>query len=194
MTGHDKLVQYLNEAHATETTLIQTLTAHIGVTPAGPYRDLLERHLRETREQARTIEDRLREIGAGRSPVAVGIGLLEAVAGQALALGKAPLDLLRGSGGEEKLLKNAKDEAATEALEIATYDALEALAGAVGDEVTAALARRHREQEEAMLAGLRALIPALTAAVVASDVEGEGVYDASSTGAADAARKVANRS
>ena len=44
---------------------------------------------------------------------------------QALALSKAPLDLVRGTGGEEKVLKNAKDACATEALEIATYTAIE---------------------------------------------------------------------
>jgi hypothetical protein len=38
-----------------------------------------------------------------------GAGLVESVVGPALALGKTPLDLLRGSGGEEKVLKNAKD-------------------------------------------------------------------------------------
>ena len=47
--------------------------------------------------------------------------------------------------------------------EIATYDAIEALAEAIGDTDTAALARAHRRDEERMLADLRALIPALTA-------------------------------
>ena len=56
---------------------------------------------------------------------------------------------------------------ATEALEIATYDALEALAEAVGDSETAKLARRHRADEERMLADLRALIPSLAARATA---------------------------
>jgi len=47
-------------------------------------------------------------------------------------LAKTPLDLIRGTGGEEKVLKNAKDACATEALEIATYTALEHVARAVG--------------------------------------------------------------
>ena len=50
---------------------------------------------------------------------------MESVLGQALALWKTPLDLVRGASGEEKILKNAKDTCATEALEIATYTALE---------------------------------------------------------------------
>ena len=87
--------------------------------------------------------------------------------GQAIVLTKGPLDLLRGGGsGEEKLLKNARDEVASEALEIAIYDAVEALATALGDEPTAKLAARHRGQEERMLAELRAHIPHLAHALV----------------------------
>ena len=62
------------------------------------------------------------------------LGVAETVVGQALALGKTPIDMLRGTGGEEKVLKNAKDACATEALEIATYTALERLARVVGDD------------------------------------------------------------
>src|SRR3954469_24287440 len=164
MTAQDKLLQYLSEAHALEGALVQTLTVHIAVTPDGPYRDVLERHLRETRDQAQALEQRLGELGVTRNPFALGMGILEAVIGQAVAFGKAPLDLVRGSGGEEKLLKNAKDEIASEALEIATYDGLEALAEVLGDTETADLARRHREQEERTLAALRELIPTLTEA------------------------------
>ena len=88
------------------------------------------------------------------------------VVGQALVLTKGPFDLLRGGpSGEEKLLKNARDEVVTEALEIATYDALEALALAVGDDATARLAARHRGQEERMLEQLRGHIPHLANAV-----------------------------
>ena len=49
------------------------------------------------------------------------------------------------------MLKNAKDAAATEALEIATYTALERLAGRVGDDETAKLAASIRRDEEKML-------------------------------------------
>src|SRR4051794_29489138 len=191
MTAQDKLLQYLSEAHALEGALVQTLTVHIAVTPDGAYRDLLERHLRETRDHAQAIEQRLGELGVTRNPFALGLGILETVIGQAVAFGKAPLDLVRGSGGEEKLLKNAKDEMASEALEIATYDGIEALAEVLGDTKTADLARRHRAQEERMLQRLRELIPSLTEAVVASDVLGIDTYDVSTTGAADAARAVA---
>jgi ferritin-like metal-binding protein YciE len=187
------VIQYLNEAHATEEALVTTLRAHIAMTPKGSYRDLLERHLGETQQQARTIERRLEELGEGRSLVAAGVGLAQTVVGQVLALSKGPVDVLRGKSGEEKLLKNAKDECATEALEIATYDALHTLAEAVGDEKTARLAERHRRQEERMLEDLRRHIPALTHATVLAQAGGQPTYDVSSTGAADTARQAGRK-
>jgi ferritin-like metal-binding protein YciE len=182
------VIQYLSEAHATEEALVTTLRAHSAMTPAGAYRDLLERHLGETRQQARSIERRLDELGEGRGLLASGLGLAQTVVGQVLALSKGPVDVLRGKSGEEKLLKNAKDECATEALEIATYDALQTLAEAVGDDKTARLAERHRAQEERMLEELRRHIPPLTHATVLAQVGEQPTYDPTTTGAADAVR------
>jgi ferritin-like metal-binding protein YciE len=193
MTSEQKIVQYLNEAHAVEAALVQTLTAHIAMTPEGPYRDLLERHLDETRAQAERILGRLSELGEGRNPIQLVYGIAQTALGQVVAAGKFPIDLLRGSGGEEKLLKNARDEAASEALEIATYDSLEALAVAGGDEKTAVLAREHRTQEETFLAQLREQIGELTRAVHAAEVDGDASYDVAQTGAAQAARGVAGQ-
>ena len=91
------------------------------------------------------------------------------------------------------MLKNAKDAYATEALEIATYTALERLAVKVGDEQTAKLARSIRADEERMLERIMREIPKLTDAVVGADVEGEPSYDFGKTGAADAVREVGQR-
>src|SRR4051794_32661181 len=156
--------QLLNEANATEQALITTLQAHLAMTPPGPHRELLDRHLTETRRHAGAVAERLDELDAGGGVVAPGTGLARTLVGQALALSKGPLDLLRGGSVEEKLLKNARDDCAAEALEIATYDALEALAEASGDRETARLAARHRADEERMLAGLRRLLPELARA------------------------------
>jgi ferritin-like metal-binding protein YciE len=189
--SQDKLIQYLNEAHATELALVSTLRAHISMTPTGPYRSLLEEHLDVTRRQSERIERRLSELGVTKSILQTGGGAIQSVIGQVLSLTKGPIDMLRGEGGEEKLLKNAKDECATEALEIATYDSLERLASELSDEVTAELAAEHRAEEEAMLAALRGQIPQLTRNVVAAEVYGQKVYDASDVGARHAAENVA---
>ena len=134
------------------------------------------------------MQTRLGELGQGGNPLQFLGGVAETVAGQALALAKTPLDLVRGSGGEEKVLKNAKDACATEALEIATYTAIERLARSVGDEQTAKLAASIRADEEKMLERILREIPKLTGAVVGADIEGDPSYEITKTGAADAAR------
>jgi ferritin-like metal-binding protein YciE len=191
--ARNKIIQYLDEAHASELALVRVLQSQIAMTPRGTLRSALETHLRETRSHADRVRARSRELGDSGSLIQTGIGFAEAVAGQALALGKTPIDLLRGNGGEEKLLKNVKDACATEAHEIATYTALEEFARAVGDDETARLAASIRADEERTLAKLMKELPKLTAAVVRAEVEGAGSYDIATTGAADATRKAAQR-
>jgi ferritin-like metal-binding protein YciE len=191
VNSEQKIVQYLNEAHAHEIGLTRVLQAQIAMTPRGEYRSALERHLGETREQARRIEERLGELGEGGNPLQVGLGLLETVVAQGLAFAKTPIDMVRGTGGEEKVLKNAKDAAATEMLEIVTYEALERLATVTGDRRTAELAATNRAEEERFLGRVRELLPGLTDAVVRADVEGEHSFDVTTTGAADTARGAA---
>jgi ferritin-like metal-binding protein YciE len=159
------VIQYLDEAHATETALVTNLGAHIAMTTDKPYRKVLERHLDETRAQVENIEKRRAELGSdgGRGILSVTLGIARDVVGQALVLTKGPLDALRTLDQRERMLKNAKDECATEALEIATYDALEAAANAAGDARTAKLAADHRRQEEKMLADLRRHVARLAA-------------------------------
>jgi ferritin-like metal-binding protein YciE len=191
-TSDQKVMQYLNEAHATELALVRVLQSQIAMAPRGSYREGLERHLDETRDHAERVAARLEELGESGGGLLTGaVGVVETVIGQALALGKTPLDLLRGSGGEEKVLKNAKDACATEALEIATYTALERLAESIADDTTAQLAASIRADEERMLARILREIPKLTDAVVGADVRGEPSYRVTETGAADAVRDTA---
>jgi ferritin-like metal-binding protein YciE len=184
-----KIVQYLNEAHGSELGLARQLQAQIAMTPRGRYRDGLETHLRETRRHAERVEARLGDLGQGNNPLQAGLGALESLIGQALALTKTPLDLVRGSGGEEKVLKNAKDSCAAEAQEIATYTALARLARNAGDATTERLAKSVLADEQKMLDRLLKEIPLLTDAVARAEFEGDGSYDLTETGAADAARK-----
>jgi ferritin-like metal-binding protein YciE len=166
MDPNDLVLQYLDEAHATETALVTNLRAHIAMTTDAEYQQLLERHLSETQDQVAAIKARRGELGEkdGRSLVAGAFGLAMDVAGQILVLSKGPLDAVRTNSQQERMLKNARDEAATEALEIALYDALEAAARAAGDGQTAELAVEHRKQEEQMLADLRKQIGRLAVA------------------------------
>jgi ferritin-like metal-binding protein YciE len=190
--GRRVVVHYLEEARALERSLVTNLRAHLAMTPPSDYRERLERHLEETKDHARTIGRRLDALSAHASLVAVGVGIAQTLTGQAIVLAKGPIDMVRGWSVEEKLLRNAKDEVAAEALEIAVYDAVEAAAQAVGDAETAKLAASHRSDEEKMLADLRKLIPDLTRAFVAAATTGQSTYAAAETPVAKQARSAAS--
>ena len=191
--SEQKVVQYLTEAHAHEMGLVRVLQSQIAMTPRGTYRTALETHLGETRDHAERVAARADALGRRSDPLSAITDLAETFVAQTLALGKTPFDLLRGSGGEEKVLKNAKDACATEALEIATYTAIEQLARSVGDKETEKLAASIRADEEKMLDRIMRELPKLTAAVVGAEVKDDPSYDVTKTGAADAARKTATK-
>src|SRR4051794_24838008 len=191
--AQQKIVQYLNEAHASEMALVRVLQSQIAMTPRGSYRSAVEDHLEETRAHANRIEQRLQVLGGAVNPVNAVFGFAESVIGQVLALSKTPFDLVRGTGGEEKVLKNAKDASATEALEISTYTSLERLARRAGDDETARLAASIRGAEERMLERVMQEIPKLTDAVVGAEVEGDPSYDITKTGAAETVKRTARQ-
>ena len=193
-----KVVQYLGEARANEQALAGVLQSQIAMTPEGSYRSALEAHLEETRDHAARVDARLEALGGSGNPLKAIVDLAETVAetmvGQALALGRAPFDLIHGSGGEEKVLKNAQEACASESLEIATYTAIEHLARSVGDEETAELARSIRADEERMLERVLREIPKLTEAVTGGDTatpdEHDDLREAATSGDAHAALRL----
>jgi ferritin-like metal-binding protein YciE len=158
-----KLVQYLNEAYGKEKELEAALEAHIGMTVRAPYKKRLKQHLKETKDHARRLERRIKQLGGDPQT-------LQSLTGKATAALKGPLHALRGSGEDERQLKNAKTEYSEEAEEIATYTAIEAFAENVSDNETAKLARAIKRDEERMASYLERLIPQLTRAVVRAEV------------------------
>ena len=187
--SEQKIVQYLNEAHASELALVRVLQSQIAMTPRGtlPQRagDAPGRDARPRRARA----DAAGRARRRRQPAAVPRRRRRDRRRRRRSRWPRRRSIsLRGSGGEEKVLKNAKDACATEALEIATYTAIERLARSVGDEQTAKLAASIRADEEKMLERIMREIPKLTEAVVGADVEDDPSYDVTKTGAADAAR------
>jgi ferritin-like metal-binding protein YciE len=158
-----KLVQYLSEAYGKEKELETSLEAHIAMTTRAPYKKRLRQHLRETKAHAKGLERRIKKLGGGGQ-------LSQTAVGKAMAAAKGPLHMLRGSGEQEKMLKNAKTEYFNEHEEIATYLAIETLAEKVGDGETAKLARAIRREEERMAKFLEGQIKSLSGAVVSEEV------------------------
>jgi hypothetical protein len=112
----------------------------------------------------------LNELGFRRNPVQIGMGIAQNLLKNTMSMAKAPVDMVRGKSIEEKLVRNARDEAVTETLEIATYDTIENVALSIGDNETAQLAREIRGDEERMLESLRQILPGLAGGMVREQV------------------------
>lgn len=186
-----KLTQYLQDALVLEGTLRRTLIAHIAISPQGRHRDLLQEHLKVTTEQEQRLAARMAQLRGNPGLVQGAVGAAKATAALGLTLVKGPMDALRGTDAADVELRNAQDESASEALEIAVYDALEALANRLGDTETAKLAAEHRAQEEEFLTQLRELLPTLAGRVADRDGQ-SGRGPLSPSGLTDAARALVN--
>jgi ferritin-like metal-binding protein YciE len=177
-TRDAKLIQYLNEAYGKEKQLETALEAHIAMTTRPPYKRRLQEHLKETKGHARAVERRIKQLGGiaeevsmpGPEVVSGAASKVQEVAHRGVALAQGPLHAVRGTGEQEKLLKNAKTEFSDEAEEIANYTAIETLAESVGDKETVRMARGIRRQEERMFGFLERLIPQLTKAVAQAEI------------------------
>ena len=158
-----KLVQYLSEAFGKERELETALEAHIAMNTKAAYKKRLKQHLKETKGHAKQLQRRIKQLGGGTQTA-------KSVVGKVTAAAKGPLHAVRGSGEQEKMLKNAKTEYFNEHEEIATYLAIETFAVKVGDRATAQLARRIRREEERMAKFLESQIKQLSNAVAIDEV------------------------
>jgi ferritin-like metal-binding protein YciE len=179
MTARDaKIVQYLNDAYATERRLEIALQAHIAMTSRADYKKRLREHLKETKSHARLVARRIKALGGeaetmslpGPEAVVKGATGAKAAVQRAAAVVQGPLHAVRGTGQQERMLKNARTEYQDEAEEIATYRVIEALAKAVGDKETAKLARDITREEKRMADFLEGLLDQLAVDVVHDEV------------------------
>ena len=184
-TRDAKLVELLNEAYTKERQLETALDAHAQMTTRDDYAKRLKDHLKETRSHATQVSKRITQLGG--TPETVSIpgpdGLTKAaesvseVFGKAKAAAQGPLHAVRGSGEQERMLRNARTEYQEEAWEIATYTVIDSVATAAGDKETAKLARDIMREEERMQKFLAALLPELSAdlahdEIPVSEIEG----------------------
>jgi ferritin-like metal-binding protein YciE len=150
-----KLVQWLNEAYAKESELIESLSAHIKATEKMSYKKRLRTHLTETRDHRRRVAARIKQLGgsAKASPVPGVPASVGEVAGKAVAAVKGQVGAARAAitPQPETHLRNAQEELREEHVEIALYARIEALATEVGDRETAQLAKAIRRDEERMV-------------------------------------------
>ena len=134
-----KLVDYVEDAHAMERNVSTMLDSMISTTDDPEITQMLKHHKQQTQEHERRLRERLDALGAGTSTT-------KAVGGLGAALFKGVGDVAR----TDKPAKNARDGFMTEHMEIAAYELLERLAKKAGDEQTAEVARLNRSDEQAM--------------------------------------------
>jgi ferritin-like metal-binding protein YciE len=165
-----KIVGLLNEAYAKEQQLTAALEQHLEATTRADYEKRLKDHLKETKGHARAVSKRIKQLGG--SPATVTLpgpetvskaaqGMQDALT-KAKAAAQGPLEVVRGSGEQERMVRNARTEFEEEAHEIAAYTVIDSLATAVGDTETAQLARGILREEERMQKYLADLLRDLT--------------------------------
>jgi ferritin-like metal-binding protein YciE len=135
----NKLGDYVEDAHAMESNVLQMLDSMISTTDDKQIREELERHRKQTERHQERLRGRLEDLGRGTS-------LRKESQTLAGALLKGLTDRVRG----DKAGKNARDGFVTEHMEIAAYELLERLAERAGDAKTAQVARQNRRDEESM--------------------------------------------
>jgi ferritin-like metal-binding protein YciE len=134
-----QVVKHIDEAYAMEQNVLRMLDDMIGSTQDAQMKRELQQHRRETEQQAKRLERRLKAHDASPSVMKVAGGIMG-------ALMKSVVDLARG----EKAARNARDGYATEHMEIASYELLERVAKRAGDSETARVARENRKEEREM--------------------------------------------
>lgn len=200
-----KLVQYLNDAYATERRLEVSLQAHIEATTRADYLKRLKQHLNETKSHATVVERRIRQLGGqaelvrGPDALSRGAEVAQSAVQRATAAVKKPLEAVLGTGEQERMLKNARTGFEDEAREIANYRLIEAMATAVGDKDTAKLAGKILREEQRMADFLGGLIPRLAVdaahdEIPVAEIEGPAARRTAAAGAAAARPTTSSRS
>ena len=186
----EKIVQYLNEAHASEVGLVRVLQSQIAMTPRGDYRDALERHLRETRgarRQARDAPARARR--RRRDPLQAGVGVAETVVAQALALvqdaDRPPARHRRRGEGAQEREGRARPPRRSRSPPTRRSSSSRP---AVGDEAHGQARRVDPRRRGADARPRRGRAPELAEAVVARRDRGRSDLDVAKTGAGERSR------
>lgn len=138
-TPQDRLIRYIQDAHASEVGIVAILKDFIDEIDNLQVKAVFQEHLAVTESQAQRLEQRLVALGSGASD------------------GKGFLNVLMGKAGDVMhAMHDAKDKTtqdlikayATEHLEIGMYESLYSYASAVGDTQTAALAKQIQAEEQ----------------------------------------------
>jgi len=155
--AREKLIRYMNDAHAAEEAGIQSMEAIYDETTVPEVKTAFQEHITVTRLQADRLESRITALGG------------------TVNRGKSLVDSLIGIGShlsnmfhdkEDKQTQDLVKATALEQFEVGAYTSLAAYSDAVGDTETARLAREILNEEEQARERLLALIPRVAALAI----------------------------
>ena len=190
--SEQKIVQYLNEAHAMEVGLVRVLQSQIAMTPRGTYRTGLEKHLGETQAHAERVQARVSELESGSNPLLAGVGARgERAQPGAGAVEDAAGSRARGRAARRRSSRTPRTPAPPRRWRSRPTRRWSTWRTRSATTTTAKLAASIRADEERMLERVLRELPKLARAVVRSEVDGDPSYDITETGAADAVRETA---
>lgn len=151
MTHHmrDQIIDWLNDALSIEEALEQTLNQQLDDARDHPQvRKMIEEHIKETKQQADTVRNRIQQLGGSPSKVKTAVGKVQ---GWLQGISTQP--------AEDKLVKDLVADHAAENLEIATYTAIIEAANFIGDKDTATMCEQIRHQEQATAKKIEQMLP-----------------------------------
>ncbi len=133
----DKLADYVEDAHAFESSVVDNLDTMIGTIDDPKLKEVLQRNRQVSRQHVERLKQRLEQLDRG-TPVR------KRIEGVALALMKGVSDVLR-TDSPGKVGRDAYLLAHTQ---VAAYELLSRLADAAGDTQTAELAREQLAEDK----------------------------------------------
>lgn len=156
-------VTWLKNAYALENQLIEVLQAHAAQAADFPtVQEKIEAHLEETKGHAEKVGKCLEELGEDPSAAKT-------------AMGKV-MGMMAGAGtamAGDAIIKNAIAEAASEQMEIATYNAIITAADELGHPEIAKMCKEILAEEEAVAAWLADSLPTLVTEFLDKEAESD---------------------
>jgi hypothetical protein len=193
----DLVIPALRDVRDAQAAVVDRFQAHIAVTPAGGYRQILERHVADAQDHLSSIDEHMNQLRP-HGLLRDALGGARHLAGQATRVARLPLDVamaaparaLRGRrrAAERQLLKNTEEEYAITALAVATCRAGESIAQDADDDAGADLLGSIRRHDEELLEALGGNLEESAEAVVAAANGGRSAERIASTGATEAVR------
>jgi len=133
----DKLADYVEDAHALESSVVDNLDTMIGTIDDPKLKEVLQRNRQVSRQHVERLKQRLEHLERG-TPVR------KRIEGMALSLMKGVSDVLRTDASG----KVGRDAYLLAHTQVAAYELLGRLAEAAGDTQTAELAREHLAEDK----------------------------------------------